>query len=190
MDMPTRLQTALVLCPTRVTPTKRRLAWSPDAGQRTESPWSSPEAERLVARRAGWRYYASPAPLDAKPPARPAAPVTPKPATPVVTPRRRRKTPRTKPDAARIKELERGWVHHGSRHAPIVDRPPQRSPRRWRKSPSVPDEDVAYDVEEEEYVKIPVALFKNLSKYFACAKPDFVESARPPDDEEERVIVG
>ena len=122
------------------------------------------EAERLAARRAGWRYYASPAPLDAKPPARPAAPVTPKPAAPVVTPRRRRKTPRrTKPDAARIKELERGWVHHGSRHAPIVDRPPQRSPRRWRKSPSVPDEDVAYDVEEEEYVKIPVALFKNLS---------------------------
>ena len=53
----------------------------------------------------------------------------------------------------------------------------------------MPDEDVAYDVEEEEYVKIPVALFKNLSKYFACAKPDFVESARPPDDEE-RVIVG
>ena len=192
MDMPTRLQTALVLCPTRVTPTKRRLAWSPDAGQRTESPWSSPEAERLAARRAGWRYYASPAPLDAKPPARPAVTVTPIPATPVVTPRRGRKTTRTKPDAARIKELERGWVHHGSRHAPIVDRPPQRSPRRWRKSPSssVPDEDVAYDVEEEEYVKIPVALFKNLSKYFACAKPDFVESARPPDDEEERVIVG
>ena len=190
MDMPTRLQTALVLCPTRVTPTKRRLAWSPDAGQRTESPWSSPEAERLAARRAGWRYYASPAPLDAKPPARPAVTVTPIPATPVVTPRRGRKTTRTKPDAARIKELERGWVHHGSRHAPIVDRPPQRSPRRWRKSPSVPDEDVAYDVEEEEYVKIPVALFKNLSKYFACAKPDFVEQARPPDDEEERVIVG
>ena len=81
-------------------------------------------------------------------------------------------------------------MHHGSRHAPIVDQPPQRSPRRWRKSPSVPDEDVAYDVEEEEYVKIPVALFKNLSKYFACAKPDFVESARPPDDEGERVIVG
>ena len=53
----------------------------------------------------------------------------------------------------------------------------------------MPDEDVAYDVEEEEYVKIPVALFKNLSKYFACAKPDFVEQARPPDDEE-RVIVG
>ena len=76
-----------------------------------------------------------------------------------------------------------------ARHAPIVDRPPPRSPRRWRKSPSVPDEDVAYDVEEEEYVKIPVALFKNLSKYFACAKPDFVEQARPPDDEE-RVIVG
>ena len=46
------------------------------------------------------------------------------------------------------------------------------------------------ELEEEEYVKIPVALFKNLSKYFACAKPDFVESARPPDDEEERVIVG
>ena len=85
--------------------------------------------------------------------------------------------------------MEKKWVHHGSR-APIVDQPPQRSPRRWRKSPSVPDKDVAYDVEEEEYVKIPVALFKNLSKYFACAKPDFVESARPPDDEEERVIVG
>ena len=43
----------LVMCPTRVTPTKRRLAWSPDAGQRTESPWSSPEAERLAQRRAG-----------------------------------------------------------------------------------------------------------------------------------------
>ena len=126
--------------------------------------------------------------LDAKPPARPAAPVTPKPATPVVTPRRRRKTPRrTKKE---LESLEKSWVHHGSRHAPIVDRPPVRSPRRWRKSPAVPDEDVAYDVEEEEYVKIPVALFKNLSKYFACAKPDFVESARPPDDEEERVIVG
>ena len=125
--------------------------------------------------------------MNAKAPARPAAPVTPKPVTPIVTPRRRRKTPRTKPE---LKTLERGWVHHGSRHAPIVDRPPQRTPRRWRKSPSVPDEDVAYDVEEEEYVKIPVALFKNLSKYFACAKPDFVESARPPDDEEERVIVG
>ena len=176
MDMPARLQ------PARVTPTKRRLAWSPDAGQRTESPWSTPEAERLAQRRAGWRYYASPAPLDAKPPARPAAPVTPKPAAPVVTPRRRR----TKPE---MEKLEKGWQHHGSRHAPIVDRPPVRSPRRWRKSPAVPDEDVAYDVEEEEYVKIPVALFKNLSKYFACAKPDFVEQARPPDDEE-RVIVG
>ena len=174
----------MVISPARVTPTKRRLAWSPDAGQRTESPWSTPEAERLAARRAGWRYYASPAPLDAKPP--PARPVT-KPTAPVVTPRRRRKTPRrSKTD---LQSLENGWVHHGSRHAPIVDRPPQRSPRRWRKSPSVPDEDVAYDVEEEEYVKIPVALFKNLSKYFACAKPDFVESARPPDDEE-RIIVG
>ena len=181
MDMPTRLHTAVVFSPARVTPTKRRLAWSPDAGRRTESPWSTPEAERLARRRAGWRYYASPAPLDAKPPARPAAPVTPKPATPVLTPRRR-----TKPDQ---RALEKKWVHHGSR-APIVDQPPQRSPRRWRKSPSVPDKDVAYDVEEEEYVKIPVALFKNLSKYFACAKPDFVESARPPDDEEERVIVG
>ena len=176
------------LTPARVTPTKRRLAWSPDAGRRTESPWSSPEAERLAQRRAGWRYYASPAPLEAKPPVRPAAPVTPKPAAPVVTPRRRPKTPRrSKHD---LKTLEKGWGFHGSRHAPIVDRPPQRSPRRWRKSPSVPDEDVAYDVEEEEYVKIPVALFKNLSKYFACAKPDFVEQARPPDDEEERVIVG
>ena len=70
--MPARLHTASFLCPARVTPTKRRLAWSPDAGQRTESPWSSPEAERLAARRAGWRYYASPAPLDAKRPARPA----------------------------------------------------------------------------------------------------------------------
>ena len=185
MDMPARLQEAII-CPARVTPTKRRLAWSPDAGQRTESPWSSPEAERLAARRAGWRYYASPAPLDAKPAA--AAPVTPKPAAHIVTPRRRPKTPRrSKPD---LVSLEKGWLHHGSRHAPIVDRPPPRSPRRWRKSPSVPDEDVAYDVEEEEYVKIPVALFKNLSKYFACAKPDFVEQARPPDDEEERVIVG
>ena len=175
----------MVLSPARVTPTKRRLAWSPDAGQRTESPWSSPEAERLAQRRAGWRYYASPAPLDAKPP--PARPVT-KPTASVVTPRRRRKTPRrSKPD---LRSMEKGWKHHGSRHAPIVDRPPVRSPRRWRKSPSVPDEDVAYDVEEEEYVKIPVALFKNLSKYFACAKPDFVEQARPPDDEEERVIVG
>ena len=181
MDMPTRLHTAVVFSPARVTPTKRRLAWSPDAGRRTESPWSTPEAERLARRRAGWRYYASPAPLDAKPPARPAAPVTPKPATPVVTPRRR-----SKPD---LRALEKKWVHHGSRHAPIIDRPPPRSPRRWRKSPAVPDEDVAYDVEEEEYVKIPVALFKNLSKYFACAKPDFVEQARPPDDEE-RVIVG
>ena len=180
--MSTRLQTAMVLSPARVTPAKRRLAWSPDAGRRTASPWSTPEAERLARRRAGWRYSASPAPLDAKPPARPAAPVTPKPATPVVTPRRR-----TKPDQ---RALEKKWVHHGSRHAPIIDRPPPRSPRRWRKSPAVPDEDVAYDVEEEEYVKIPVALFKNLSKYFACAKPDFVESARPPDDEEERVIVG
>ena len=66
-----------VLTPARVTPTKRRLAWSPDAGQRTVSPWSSPEAERLAQRRAGWRYYASPAPLDAKPPAQPAALVTP-----------------------------------------------------------------------------------------------------------------
>ena len=187
MDKPARLQEAII-CPARVTPTKRRLAWSPDAGQRTESPWSTPEAERLAQRRAGWRYYASPAPLDAKPAARPAAPVTPKPAAPVVTPRRRRKTPRrTKPD---LRSLEKGWGFHGSRHAPIVDRPPPRSPRRWRKSPAVPDEDVAYDVEEEEYVKIPVALFKNLSKYFACAKPDFVEQARPPDDEEERVIVG
>ena len=187
MDMPARLQTAMVISPARVTPTKRRLAWSPDAGQRTESPWSTPEAERLAQRRWDGATHASPAPLDAKPAARPAAPVTPKPATPVVTPRRRRKTPRrSKPD---LRSLEKGWVHHGSRHAPIVDRPPQRSPRRWRKSPSVPDEDVAYDVEEEEYVKIPVALFKNLSD-FACAKPDFVESARPPDDEEERVIVG
>ena len=184
MDMPARLQTSMVLCPTRVTPTKRRLAWSPDAGRRTESPWSTPEAERLARRRAGWRYYASPAPLDAKPP--PARPVT-KPTAPVVTPRRRKTPRRTKPE---LRALEKKWVHHGSRHAPIVDRPPVRSPRRWRKSPSVPDEDVAYDVEEEEYVKIPVALFKNLSKYFACAKPDFVESARPPDDEEERVIVG
>ena len=174
----------MALSPARLTPTKRRLAWSPDTGQRTASPWSCPEAERLAARRAGWRYYASPAPLDAKPPARRVT----KPTAPVVTPRRRPKTPRrTKPD---LRKLENGWVHHGSRHAPIVDRPPVRSPRRWRKSPSVPDEDVAYDVEEEEYVKIPVALFKNLSKYFACAKPDFVESARPPDDEEERVIVG
>ena len=173
----------MVLSPARVTPTKRRLAWSPDAGQRTESPWSSPEAERLAQRRAGWRYYASPAPLDAKPTARPAAPVTPKPAAPVVTPRRRR----TKPD---LRSLERGWLHHGSRHAPIVDRPPVRSPRRWRKPPAVPDEDVAYDVEEEEYVKIPVALFKNLSKYFACAKPDFVEQARPPDDEESELSWG
>ena len=161
------------LQPTRVTPTKRRLAWSPDAGRRTESPWSTPEAERLAERRAGWRYYASPAPLDAKPAAR----LVTKPSAPVVTPRRRRKTPRrSKPELAL---LEKGWQHHGSRHAPIVDRPPPRSPRRWRKSPSVPDEDVAYDVEEEEYVKIPVALFKNLSKYFACAKPDFVEQARP-----------
>ena len=185
MDMP--VQDSMVLSPARATPTKRRLAWSPDAGRRTVSPWSTPEAERLAHRRAGWRHYASPAPLDAKPPARPAAPVTPKPATPVVTPRRRPKTPRrSKTD---LRSLERGWLHHGSRHAPIVDRPPPRSPRRWRKSPAVPDEDVAYDVEEEEYVKIPVALFKNLSKYFACAKPDFVESARPPDDEE-RVIVG
>ena len=184
MDIPTRLQTYMVITPGRVTPTKRRLAWSPDAGRRTESPWSTPEAERLAQRRAGWRYYASPAPLDAKPAARPVA----KPPAPVVTPRRRPKTPRrTKPD---LQSLEKGWGFHGSRHAPIVDRPPVRSPRRWRKSPSVPDEDVAYDVEEEEYVKIPVALFKNLSKYFACAKPDFVESARPPDDEEERVIVG
>ena len=190
MEMPPTLQEVMLLTPSPATPTKRRLAWSPDAGRRTASPWSCPEAERLAQRRAGWRYYASPAPLDAKPAARPAAPVTPKPAAPVVTPRRRRKTPRrTKPDAAQMKQLERGWVHHGSRHAPIVDRPPQRSPRRWRKSPSVPDEDVAYDVEEEEYVKIPVALFKNLSKYFACAKPDFVEQARPPYDEE-RVIVG
>ena len=49
---------------------------------------------------------------------------------------------------------------------------------------------MAYDVEEEEYVKIPVALFKNRPCHFACAKPDFVEQARPPDDEEERVIVG
>ena len=39
----------MVISPARVTPTKRRLAWSPDAGQRTESPWSSPEAERLAA---------------------------------------------------------------------------------------------------------------------------------------------
>ena len=183
MDMPARLQEAII-CPARVTPTKRRLAWSPDAGQRTQSPWSTPEAERLAQRRAGWRYYASPAPLDAKPP--PARPVT-KPTAPVVTPRRRKTPRRTKPE---LRALEKKWVHHGSRHAPIVDRPPPRSPRRWRKSPSVPDEDVAYDVEEEEYVKIPVALFKNLSKYFACAKPDFVEQARPPDDEEERVIVG
>ena len=182
MDMPTRLHTAVVFSPARVTPTKRRLAWSPDAGRRTESPWSTPEAERLARRRAGWRYYASPAPLDAKPPARPVA----KPPAPVVTPRRPKTPRRTKTD---LHSLERGWQHHGSR-APIVDQPPQRSPRRWRKSPAVPDEDVAYDVEEEEYVKIPVALFKNLSKYFACAKPDFVESARPPDDEEERVIVG
>ena len=36
---------------------------------------------------------------------------------------------------------------------------------------------------------ILLPMFKNLSKYFACAKPDFVEQARPPDDEE-RVIVG
>ena len=187
MDMPARLQEAMVITPARLQGSKRRLAWSPDAGQRTESPWPTEEAERLAQRRAGWRYYASPAPLDAKPPARPAAPVSPKPAAPVVTPRRRPKTPRrTKTD---LTSLEKGWVHHGSRHAPIVDRPPQRSPRRWRKSPAVPDEDVAYDVEEEEYVKIPVALFKNLSKYFACAKPDFVEQARPPDDEE-RIIVG
>ena len=183
MDMPTRLHTAVVFSPARVTPTKRRLAWSPDAGRRTESPWSTPEAERLARRRAGWRYYASPAPLDAKPTARPVA----KPTAPVVTPRRPKTRRRTKPD---LRSLEQGWGFHGSRHAPIVDRPPVRSPRRWRKSPSVPDEDVAYDVEEEEYVKIPVALFKNLSKYFACAKPDFVEQARPPDDEEERVIVG
>ena len=183
MEMPARLQEAII-SPARVTPTKRRLAWSPDAGRRTESPWSTPEAERLARRRAGWRYYASPAPLDAKPP--PVRPVT-KPTAPVVTPRRPKTPRRTKPELA---SLEKGWQHHGSRHAPIVDRPPPRSPRRWRKSPSVPDEDVAYDVEEEEYVKIPVALFKNLSKYFACAKPDFVEQARPPDDEEERVIVG
>ena len=172
----------MVISPARVTPTKRRLAWSPDAGQRTESPWPTEEAERLAQRRAGWRYYASPAPLDAKPAARPVA----KPAAPVVTPRRRKTPRRSKTD---LQSLEQGWGFHDSRHAPIVDRPPVRSPRRWRKSPSVPDEDVAYDV-EEEYVKIPVALFKNLSKYFACAKPDFVESARPPDDEEERVIVG
>ena len=104
--------------------------------------------------------------------------MTPKPATPVVTPRRRRKTPRTKPTTPRGLNNSSGVGYHRSRHAPIVDRPPQRSPRRWRKSPSVPDEDVAYDVEEEEYVKIPVALFKNPSAT-ACAKPDFVERRGP-----------
>ena len=121
--MPARLQEAII-CPARVTPTKRRLAWSPDAGQRTLSPWSNPEAERLAQRRAGWRYYASPAPLDAKPP--PARPVT-KPTAPVVTPRRRKTPRRTKPE---LRALEKKWVHHGSRHAPIVDRPPPRRPLR------------------------------------------------------------